>query len=233
MIEEGVAASRWPDAAKAWGRVRERLGLAALPPIQSTRPIEEVPPLRWHRVDLSAVGLEELRGLLVAALSTGFETAAERAAEAIVARKDASPEDRWEALGLLEERAATTVRRLEIIGELRVLARQIKTGDGMLDVAELRVRIERGDQTEVVRLLDHIRREHSGDQRVFGALAEVLMEAGVDIPGMAAGRPAAAGRAPAAPGAAAPAASPATGIWTPGQPGAAPAGEKKTIWTPG
>jgi hypothetical protein len=103
----------------------------------------------------------------------------------------------------------------------------------MLDVAELRIRIERGDQTEVVRLLDHIRREHAGDQRVFGALAEVLMEAGVDIPGMAAGRPPAGARRPDAPAAAAaPQAAPAAGIWTPGQQ-AGPPGEKKTIWTPG
>jgi hypothetical protein len=233
LITEGEATSRRPDAAAAWTRVRAPLGLPVPGPITAAESFAELPPLRWHRLGLDGMPLDDLRTLFITAVDAGFEKAGEQAATALAARSDASAEDRWEALSLLEERAATTVRRLEIIGELRVLARQIKTGDGMLDVAELRVRIERGDQTEVVRLLDHIRREHSGDQRVFGALAEVLMEAGVDIPGMAAGRPAAAGRAPAAPGAAAPAASPATGIWTPGQPGAAPAGEKKTIWTPG
>lgn len=234
LVAEGEATSRRPDAAAAWTRVRGPLGLPVPGPITATASFAEVPPLRWHRLRLEGMPLDDLRTLFITAVDAGFEKAGEQAATALAARSDASAEDRWEALSVLEERAETTVRRLEIIGELRGLARQIKTGDGMLDVAELRVRIERGDQTEVVRLLDHIRREHAGDQRVFGALAEVLMEAGVDIPGMAAGRPPAAGRRPDAPGAvAAPAAAPAQGIWTPGQAAAPPAAEKKTIWTPG
>ena len=80
-----------------------------------------------------------------------------------------------------------------------------------------------------MRLLDHLRRDHSRDQKVLEALAEVLVEAGVDLSalagqtvpgGSAAGMPAAA--APAAPG----------GIWTPGSPQPGQPAEKKTIWTP-
>jgi Flp pilus assembly protein TadD len=233
LIGEGEATARRPDAATAWAQVRTALGLPTPGPIDADGSFATVPPLRWHRLRFDTLPLDDLRVLFLTAVDAGFETAADRAATALVARPDAGPEDRWEALGVLEERAGSTVRRLEIIGELRGLARQLQTGDGMLDVAELRIRIERGDQTEVVRLLDHIRREHAGDQRVFGALAEVLMEAGVDIPGMAAGRPPAGARRPDAPAAAAaPQAAPAAGIWTPGQQ-AGPPGEKKTIWTPG
>jgi hypothetical protein len=171
--------------------------------------------------------------VLVTALDAGFPQAAERAAESVVARGDSTPEDRWEAWGFLEERAEATVRRLEILGELRGIAKELKANDGMLDVAELRVRLQRGDQADIMRLLDHLRRDHARDQQVLQALAEVLMEAGVDLNALA-GR-----AAPGMPGAAAaampaaPAAEPGK-LWTPGGEAAGPGGgEKKTIWTPG
>ena len=104
----------------------------------------------------------------------------------------------------------------------------------MLDVAELRVRMQRGDELEATRLLEHLRREHGRDEQVIQALAEVLMEAGVDLEGMAArgGGPAAGG--PGRSAAAAAATPPQAGkLWTPGggEPAAAGGGEKK-IWTP-
>jgi hypothetical protein len=169
--------------------------------------------------------------VFVTALDAGFERAAERAAEALLARPEATPEDRWEALGLLEDRALTSVRKLEILADLRGLAATLKANDGMLDVTELRVRMQRGDEADSVRLLEHLRRDHGRDQRVLQALAEVLMEAGVDLSAVA-------GRT-AAPGMPAPAAATAAGsaeagrIWTPGGEQAGPSGEKKVIWTPG
>jgi hypothetical protein len=187
-----------------------------------------VPPLRWHRLDLDAVGLDQLRGLLLTAGEAGFERAAGMAAEALAARPDATPEDRWAALGMLEERAASSVRRLEIIAALRGIAAQLRANDGMLDVAEIRVRLQRGDQTEFVRLVEHLRRDHARDPQVIQAFAEVLAEAGIDISALAAGGPAA---TTAVPGAAAPEAGK---LWTPGAAGPeSPPGEKKVIWTPG
>ncbi len=233
LVTEGEATSRRRDGAEAWAAIRGALGLAAAAPIVTQKPLEEVPPLRWHRLDLAGLDLEQLRGVLVTAVDAGFERAAELAAEAVVARPDATPADRWEALGLLADRAETTVQRLEIIGQLRSIAKELKAGTGTLDVAELRIRLQRGDQAEIVRLLDRIKRDHGRDPQVLQALAEVLMEAGVDL-GALAGRPGAAG-GPAA-GApltgAGPAAEPG-GLWTPGggQP-AGPGGEKKVIWTP-
>ena len=236
LVVEGEATSRRRDAADAWTAVRGSLGLPAAARIASTKPLEEVPPLRWHRLDMGGLDLEQVRGVLVTAADAGFERAAEQAAEALVARADATPADRWESLGILEERADSTVRKLEIIGQLRSIAKDLKAGTGTLDVAELRIRLQRGDQAEIVRLLDRIKRDHGRDPQVLQALAEVLMEAGVDL-GALAGRPggmpgAAAGASAAAmPGAAAPEAGK---LWTPGggePPG--PGGEKKVIWTPG
>ena len=232
LVAEGEATSRRRDAADAWTAVRQQLGMPAAAPIVEEKPLESVPPLRWHRLDMAKVDLDQLRGVLVTSVDAGFDRAAERAAEAVVSRGDTTPEDRWEAYGVLEERADSTVRKLELLGELRNIAKALKANDGMLDVAELRVRLQRGDQADIMRLLDHLRREHTRDQQVLQALAEVLMEAGVDLNALA-GRGPGGMPAAAAPGmpAAAPAAEPGK-LWTPGGETAG-GGEKKTIWTPG
>ncbi len=233
LVREGEATSRRADAAAAWTAIRSRIGLPAPVAIDVSKPLEEgLPPMRWHRLDMARLSLEELRGILIVSGDAGFDAAASKAAEAMAARADATPADRWEALGMLEAKAESSVRKLELIAELRGLAKTLKVNDGMLDIAELRARMQRGDEADVMRLFEHIRREHSRDQQVIQAFAEVLMEAGVDLSALAG--QAARGAGPAA-GAAMPSApaSEAGGIWTPGA-SAAPAsgGEKKVIWTP-
>ncbi|NBX29506.1 hypothetical protein EBR04_03490, partial [bacterium] len=126
LITEGEATARRVDLAAGWTAVRERLGLPAPAAIAADQPLEDVSPLRWHRLDMTKLPLEQLRGLVVLAMDAGFDRATERAAEAIVSRSDATPEDRWEALGALEERAPTSVRKLELIAELRAVAKQLK-----------------------------------------------------------------------------------------------------------
>ena len=235
LVGEREATARQPEAVAAWATVRERLGLPAAVPIRSARPAEEVAPLRWHRVVLDGIDLDQLRLLFLTSLDAGFELSATRAAEAIVARSDAAPEDRWEAYGLLEERATTTLAKLEIIGKLREIAATLKANDGMIDVAELRVRLARADEAGIMRLLNHLKREHSRDQKVLAALAEVLSEAGVDLAALA-GQAAVGGGGAAAAGVplgGGQSAAEAGKIWTPGgeQPGSG--GEKKSLWTPG
>jgi hypothetical protein len=233
LVTEGEATSRRREVREAWSRLRNGLGLRGEPPIDDREPLATLPPLRWHRLDMASLPIEQLRAVFLMSLESGFELAAERAAEALIARPDGTPEDRWEAYGALLQSAETTVERLELLGKLRGIAREIKANDGMLDVAELRVRMQRGDELEATRLLEHLRREHSRDQQVIQALAEVLMEAGVDLRG---GPPQAAGSAggfgAGGGGAPAAAASPAGKLWTPGSEPAAGGGDKK-IWTPG
>ena len=203
-------------------------------PVASDRPLDEVPPLRWHRLDMRNLSLDDLRGVLVTAADAGFEAAAERAAEALVSRSDATSQDRLEALGILEARATTSVRKLDLFTEMRQLAKELGGTTGMLDVAELRIRLQRGDQAEIAQLLERLRRESGRDPRVLQALAEVLAEAGVDLSALA-GR-AGGGGMPAGAAAGIPAAAAAEPgkLWTPGGETSAPtAGEKKTIWTPG
>ena len=91
-----------------------------------------------------------------------------------------------------------------------------------------------GKPGDVLRLLDRLRRESGRDPQVMQALAEALMEAGIDLNALAGRAGAAAGPAAAGlPLGAAPAAAAPGKLWTPGgeQPGAG--GEKKAIWTPG
>ena len=230
LVSEGEATSRRSDASAAWEAMRATLGLPKPATIESAEPLGVVPPLHWHRLDMAALSLDQLRGVFVTALDAGFELAAERAAVALAARPDATPQDRWEALGALAERAESSVRRLELIGRLRGIAAELKANDGMLDVAELRIRMQRGDEAEATRLLAHLQRDHGTDRQVLQALAEVLMEAGVDLGALAAargGQPVAQSMAQAAPSAA------AGKLWTPGGEAPAGGGEKKTIWTPG
>jgi hypothetical protein len=236
LISEGEATGRPADVSATWTEVRGRLGLAVPTPISSAQPLEEVEPLRWHRVSLEGLDLDQLRMLFLTSLDAGFELSATRAAEALVARPDATPEDRWEAYGLLEDRAETSLAKLEIIGKLRDIARTLKANDGMLDVAEVRVRLSRADEPGIMRLLNHLQRDHARDQKVIAALAEVLGEAGVDLAALAA-QSAAAGQMPGGGGlpiggGQQPAADSGR-IWTPGGEQGGGAGEKKSLWTPG
>ena len=115
-----------------------------------------------------------------------------------------------------------------MIGQLRSIAAELKANDGMLDVAEMRIRMQRGDEAEATQLIAHIQRQHGSDRQVLQALAEVLMEAGIDLGAMAARGGGAAGR-----GAKAVPATEEGKLWTPGGDTTAAGGEKKTIWTPG
>jgi hypothetical protein len=231
LLTQGEATSQRRDVAAAWTRLRTALGLPKPSEIESQTPLNDVPPMRWHRLDFAAIPIDQLRGVLVMALDAGFTAAADRAAEELVKRPDAMPEDRWEALGGLLEAADTSVQRLELIAKLREIAREIKANDGSLDVAELRVRMQRGDEADVIRIMDHVRREHGNDRQVIQGVTEVLMEAGVDLQALAArgaaGAPGAAAAVPAA------SASAAGKLWTPGGEQPSAGGEKKTIWTPG
>ncbi len=233
LIAEGETTARRRDLRAAWTRLRQTLGLPMPPTIESQEPLGSLPPARWHRLDLAAIPTEQLRGLFLLALDAGFEWAAERAGDALASRTDAMAEDRWEVLWATLQSSETTLRSLELIASLRTIAKELSANDGMLDVFEFRVRMQRGDEAEASRLLDHLRREHGRDQRVLEALAEVLAEAGVDLRGMAA---AAAGGSAAAGGANRPASAPpaaAGKLWTPGGEQPAGGGGEKKIWTPG
>ncbi len=230
FITENEATLQRPGGAAVWADMRNLLGLAMPEAISEPRPLGTVPPLRWHRLCWEVVELEQLRGLLVTAIDAGFELAAEQASRELLSRSDATAADQWESLSFLEERAVESIDKLEILRRMRELAGHVKAHVGLLDVAELRVRMQRGDQAEMMVLLDRLRRTAGRDQQVMSALAEVLMEAGVDLSALAGGAAPVGAGAMSAAGETIGAA--AGKLWTPGgEPAAAPT-EKKTLWTP-
>jgi tetratricopeptide (TPR) repeat protein len=239
MIREGEVMAFDQVASKAWAEVRSTLGVAAGPVLDSTEPVEALPPMRWHRVNLAGLSLDQLRLLMEMSVASGFELSAFRTAQEMLARaskEDAGvePADEWRALSFLEERVETTTEKLNILGQLRAIATKVGASQAMLDVAELRLALQRGDQVAMQRMLDRIRRGPQ-DQRVLQAVASVFAEAGIDLSALAAAQAGGArgmtGNVPPA-AAAAPAAS---GLWTPGggTPPSSDGGEKKVIWTPG
>lgn len=222
----------WPDLRKA-------VGLPVPATIESAEPLGNVPPQRWLRLDFQKVTNDHLRGLLLTAAEIGYSKVAELAADTLLSREDITDADRWQAYGVLEARARTTTRRLEILEKIRPLAAALKADEGMLDVGELRIHLQRGDQPALLKVLDRIRRDHSQNPRVSNAVMQVFAEAGIDLGAMAAAGGGAAGpgvgpgaaSSPAGP-VAAPAAEPGK-LWTPGsQPPSGGGDEKPAIWTP-
>ena len=97
-------------------------------------------------------------------------------------------------------------------------------------LAEIPLRLQRLEQQEFVRLVDTLRTKHINEPGIGQALYSLLAQLGLVQPGQAgAGAP----RMGGAPQMAAPAAAPASGLWTPEQPSSpAPAGKSK-LWIPG
>jgi len=237
IVNDAEASELIPAGRDIWPELRTAVGLPAPQPIAMATPLGDLPPQRWLRLDLAAVELDHLRGLLLAAADIGYSLTAERVAAALLSRKDIADPDRWQALGVLEARARTTTKRLEILKQIRGLAKTMQADEGMLDVAELRIQLQRGDQPAFMQVMERIRRLHGQNPRVANGVAQVLMEAGIDVNALAAASaggvpPAAGGAAGVAAGpAAAPAAQPGK-LWTPGSESAGGGGEKPAIWTP-
>lgn len=234
IVNDAEATEMIPAGHDIWPELRTAVGLPAPPPLASATPLGELPPQRWLRLDLAKVEIDHLRGMLLAAADIGYSLVAERVAEALLSREGITDPDRWQALGVLEARARTTTRRLEILTQIRGLAKTMQADEGMLDVAELRIQLQRGDQPAFMQVMERIRRLHGQNPRVANGVAQVLMEAGIDVNALAAasaaGVPPGAGGGPAGPAAAAPAAQPGK-LWTPGGESAG-GGEKPAIWTP-
>ena len=141
---------------------------------------------------------------------------------------------RSEVLGLLAQIEPDTAKAIDYLNQAREAAASGKVSTAPWDLAELGLRIARGEVAEADRLLQHIRSEHIREPGVAQALMQILVDAGIIGPD---GRPtaAAAGAAPReAPGIVVPGAAAAEPgkIWTPGseEPGGA---KKSSLWTPG
>ncbi|HBU36622.1 MAG TPA: hypothetical protein DEB70_02340 [Planctomycetaceae bacterium] len=232
LVNDAEATDIIASGRDIWPDLRKSIGLAVPATIESAEPLGNVPPQRWMRLDFQKVTNDHLRGLLLTAAEVGYSKVAELAADALLSREDITDADRWQAYGVLEARARTTSQRLEILEKIRPLAAALKADEGMLDVGELRIHLQRGDQPALLKVLDRIRRNHSQNPRVSHAVMQVFAEAGIDLGAMAAvgGAPSAGAPSPAGP---APAPAAESGkLWTPGSEPSGGGDEKPAIWTP-
>ena len=181
IVNDAEATELIPAGRDIWPELRTAVGLPAPEPLEAAAPLGELPPQRWLRLNFATVELDHLRGMLLAAADVGYSLTAERVAEALLSREAITDPDRWQALGVLEARARTTTKRLEILTKIRGLAKTMQADEGMLDVAELRIQLQRGDQPAFMQVMERIRRLHGQNPRVANGVAQVLMEAGIDV----------------------------------------------------
>ncbi|HEV3021711.1 MAG TPA: hypothetical protein VGX76_04570, partial [Pirellulales bacterium] len=212
--------------------LRRNLGCPSLEPIDPRKVnLAELPLLRIGRVDVKQLSDAQLLEIYSRADHFRHIAALRRLATEIVDRPTLDkPAEKAEAYGMLAQLEPDTTRALGYLDQARQVAETAKTSTAPWDLAELALRIARGEVSEVNRLLQHIRAEHAREPGVAQALFQLLADAGIIGPD---GRPTMPpAREPAGivvPGAAA--AEPGK-IWTPGsdQP---TAGKKSALWTPG
>jgi hypothetical protein len=219
-----------------FNQLRGKLGLPALGPIdlRSTRLVDVGLP-RLARLDVKTLSDEQLVNFYQAADHFRHIPALKKLAHEVLARESLDKQiDKAEVYGILAQVEPDTEQALAYLDEARKRAQAASKSTAPWDLAELAVRIARGDVADADRLLSHIRAEHIREPGVAQALFQILADAGIIGPD---GRPTAAAAAAAAPreapGIVVPgaAAAEAGKIWTPGSDQPA-AGKKSALWTP-
>ncbi len=213
-----------------FNELRQKLGLPSLDAIDPQgASLNELPLVRLGRVDVKRLSDEDLVDLYRRADHYRHIVALRALANEIIARPSLDKEiEKAEVYGVLAQIEPDTQRALEYLDRARQTAEAAKSSTAPWDLAELALRIARGEIPEADRLLHHIRDEHIREPGVAQALFQILSEAGIIGPD---GKPTAAAQREA--GMVAPGAAPAEAgkIWTPGSD--QPSGKKSALWTPG
>jgi hypothetical protein len=215
--------------------LRKKLGLPTVEPIDPTSTSAIALLLvRLSRVAPARLKDEELLRLYQMADHFRHVEALRKLAAEVIARPSLDKQlDKAEVYGILAQVEPDTDKAVDYLDLARKTAETNKTSTAPWDLAELGMRIARGEVADADRLLHHIRNEHIREPGVAQALFQILSQAGIIGPD---GRPTAAAAGAAGregagivvPGAAA--AEPGK-IWTPG--GDQPSGGKKSaLWTP-
>ena len=200
-----------------FNELRKKLGLPTVDPVDpTTTSAIALPLVRLSRVDAQKLKDEELLRLYQMADHFRHVAALRKLAAEVIARPSLDKQlDKAEVYGILAQIEPDTDKAVDYLDLARKTAEANKTSTAPWDLAELGMRLARGEVAEADRLLHHIRNDHMREPGVAQALFQILSQAGIIGPD---GRPtaaAAAGREGASivvPGAAA--AEPGK-IWTP------------------
>jgi hypothetical protein len=211
--------------------LRKKLGLPAQEPIDPKGvSLTELPLVRMGRVDVKKLSDEELVDLYRHADHYRHVAALRVLAHEVVERPGLGKQvEKAEVYGVLAQIEPDTAKAIEYLDKARKAAEGTKASTAPWDLAELALRIARGEVAEADRLLHHVRDEHIREPGVAQALFQILAEAGIVGPD---GKPTVP-REREAPGIVVPGAGAAEPgkIWTPG--GDQPSGKKSALWTPG
>ena len=221
-----------------FNELRAKLALPSGQPIDPKQvSLPDLPLARLARVDVKPLSDDELIDLYRRADHYRHIPALQKFGHEVIARPSLDkPQDKAEGLdkaevyGILAQIEPDTGQAIAYLEQARKVAEASKKSSAPWDLAELALRIARGEVPEADRLLHHIRDQHIREPGVAQALFQILTEAGIIGPD---GKPHAAAEREApgivVPGAAA--AEPGK-IWTPGsdQP---TGGKKSALWTPG
>ena len=180
-----------------FNELRRKLGLPTQEPIDPAQvALAELPLPRLSRVDVKKLSDEDLADLYRRADHYRHVAAIRTLAHEIVERPGLdSLIEKSEVYGILAQIEPDTQKAIAYLEQARKAAEASKASTAPWDLAELALRIARGDVAEADRLLHHIRDEHIREPGVAQAMFQILSEAGIIGPD---GKPtaAAAGRSP-------------------------------------
>lgn len=208
-------------------RLRTQLHVPTLEPLDPQQvDVRELPLVRLSRLMVDKLTDDQLLVVYHRAMAFNARNTLAKVARSLVERPSmAGREEQFHAYMILARTAEQPDKAIEYVSRGRQAAESTGQSSAPWDLLELSFRFQHTEGPEVVRLIEHLQREHLREPGVAQALADLLMQVGVLRPdGPAAEESAglmAPGQETAEPGK----------IWTPE--GQAPQGEKPKIWTPG
>jgi hypothetical protein len=223
-----------PDADRqAFAELRAKMNLPGVESIDPTTVnVADLPRLRLGRLQVEKLSDNDLILAYKRAMIPRQLRALESLAKEIVKRTSlAGRAEVADAYGVLISLAPNADSALQLVEPARAAAQRAKQSTASWDLTELRIRLERGDGPEVMRLLQHLQREHGKEPGVAEALFQLLYQYGlIDEYG----QPAASLQSQPSSSIVMPGSASPSKILVPGGE-TAPVGEgsKPVIWTPG
>jgi len=189
--------------------------------------------VRLGRVDVKKLSDEMLVDLYRRADHYRHIAALRKLAQEVISRPALDGQlDKAEVYGMLAQIEPDAEQAFGYLDRAREAAEAAGKSTASWDLAELAMRITRGDIAEADRLLHHIRDQHIREPGVAQALFEILAEAGIIGPDGKPTMPPAAAQQEG-PGLVVPGGAAEPGkLWTPDSDEPKPGGKKSALWTP-
>lgn len=213
--------------------LRQTLGLPQPAPLEpSAVPVAEALLSQLPRYTVGSLSDDELLDAFVRASGAGLLTAIRKLGRELVARPALDARvDKAEILGRLAALSESPDEKLALVTEARQVAERSGRSSAPWDLAEMSIRLVRGEAEEFIRLVNHVQTMHGNEPGVRESLLQILIQAGLVGPDgrLRVPAPGAAGELA---GAGAPTAQPAaSGLWTPDSESAP--GKKSSLYIPG